>query len=532
MNTNQEKVNPPDSFIGSHGQTPEITTARLATTLQSVGDGVILTDLQGRVEFLNRTAEHLIGIESAAAGGLFLNEVLRLEERHGRAVNGNLVELAIVSEAPVALGKDLVLNPHTGAPREVEGEICVCNGGGSVTGAVVTFRDVTARKWDELQRREEQKMRAIGQLAGAVAHDLNSSLTIIAGHSEAIEELYSELEPLQASTVEIRRAASEIATVARQLLALSRRAVLFPKAVNPSTLLQQSRQKLTDQLPPSIELVMKLETNVGAVLVDPKQLEQVILDLLEYCCDRMPTGGKIEVATSNVILDRNYRARHSKSFVELTVTDEGPSLAGLALERIFEPAWTRGQGRASGLSLFSIQNVVNAAEGHLSVKNEKESGIKFTLLLPQMDEVVPVSVAAAAPVIQMENQSTILLVEDDDGIRILLRNSLKKRGYRVIEARDGAEGILQAELYEGSINLLITDVVMPVMDGPALAENLAKTRPGIKLLLISGCPEDLVYTQQLVNRGAHFVQKPFSQRELVTLVETILSDNKSALIEP
>jgi two-component system cell cycle sensor histidine kinase/response regulator CckA len=523
MNATPDDSERRDRLIPSPDETRDSTTARLVTTLQSAGDGMIVTDLQGRVEFLNLTAEHLIGLESVAAEGRPLLEVLCLEERDGRAVKGNLVDLAILSGTPIALGKDLVLKTHTSVLKQVEGEICVRNGAGSATGSVITFRDVTARNWDELQRREDQKMHAVGQLAGAIAHELNNLLTVIVGHREAIDERYSDLPPLRHSTAEIQRAADEIATVTRQLLTLSRREVLSPKATNLNTLLEQAKTKLEGLVPSNIRLTISLEPNLGTVIVDPVPMLRAILDLVGYCCDRMPAGGMIEVATANVIVDRNYRARHLRRYIELKVKDGGLTLKGVAVERLFEPIWSKDAGRPSGLGLFMVRNVVNAANGHISVESEGEVGATFVLLLPQAEEEVLVP-EAAAPAATMPSHPTILLVEDDDGIRILLRNSLEKRGYRVIEARDGSEAIIQAELHEDPIHLLITDVVMPVMDGPALARDLAETRPGIRILLISGCPEELADVQQLVNRGAFFVQKPFSQRELMVRVGEILSD--------
>jgi len=508
-------------FIPSEDDSAESLAARLETTLQSAGDGVIVTDLQGRVEFLNLAAERIIGLESAEAEGRPLHEVLRLEEGDGRPVRGSLVELAIVSGAPIALGRDLLLRPNSGTPRQVEGEICVRSGGGSVTGSVLTFRDVTARNWDELQRREEHKMRAVGQLAGAIAHDLNNLLTVIVGHREAIDELYSDA-PLRLSTSHIQRAADQISVVTRQLLTLSRREVLSPKVVNLNTLLEQINPQVRALVPAKVELTFSTEENLGSVFVDPVPMKQAILDLVGYCIERLPAGGKIVVATANLTLDRNCRARHLSRYVELTVTDNGVSLKGVPPEKLFEPTWAKDPGRPSGLGLFTIRNVVNAANGHLSVESE-EAGAKFVMRLPEWedDTAAPVTSANAQVV---PSHPTILLVEDDDAIRILLRNSLVKRGYRVIEARDGSEAIFQADLYEEPIHLLISDVVMPIVDGPALARDLIKTRPGIRLLLISGCPDELVDVQQLVDRGAHFVQKPFSQRELLIRVESILAE--------
>lgn len=527
MKATQAKSNTRNRSTVSKNPEQESATQRLETTLQSAGDGVIVTDLDGRVEFLNLTAERLLGLKSDAAEGRPLKAVLSLEESDGRPIKGNLVELATLSETPVALGRDLVLTPHNGTPKQVEGEISVRTSPGSgPLGAVVTFRDVTARNSDELQRREEQKMQAIGQLAGAVAHDLNNLLTVIVGHAEAIDDLYSDLAPLRNSTAEIQRASSEISVVTRQLLTLSRREVISPKPINLSSLLEQSKPRLEALIPANITLTISLETSLGTVVVDPVPMTQAILDLVGYCVERLTAGGTIEVATANVIVDRNYRARHLKRYVELSVKDNGLSLRGVPPEKLFEPTWTRDPGRPSGLSLFTVRNVVNAANGRLSVESEGETGAKFVIHLPVAEEEAE---ATTVPQIVAEEpiHPTILLVEDDDGIRILLRNSFEKRGYRVIEARDGAEAVFQSQLHDEPIHLLVSDVVMPVMDGPALARNLLESRPGIKLLLISGCPDELIDVQQLVNRGAHFVQKPFSQRELVARVAEILSEDKA-----
>jgi two-component system cell cycle sensor histidine kinase/response regulator CckA len=506
----------------SAGHALAMSSGVLMSVLQSVADGVIVTDSEGRIEFLNRAAERLIGTVCADAVGWPLHEVLRLEERQGRSLKGDLVELAILSEAPVALGSDLILNTNSGPPKQVEGEVCVRNTGGMVTGAVVTFRDVTARNMDEARKREEQKMRAVGQLAGAVAHSVNNLLTVIVGSSEAADELCQHLEPLRAPNAEIRRASGEIAAITRQLIALSGRELLIPEVTNLNRLIEKLRLKLTNILPPGIELTISLQPNLGPVLLDPSQMEQALLDLVGYCRDRMPGGGVIEVAAANIISGENQRSRHLRRFVELAVKDEGPSLRHVPLEQLFEPTWTREPGRPSGLGLFTVRSVVNAAKGYLSVESEADLGAKFVLRLLQAEEEEQDGSTSSADVLESEHP-TILLVEDDDGIRILLRNSLEKQNYRVLEARDGAEAMLQAELHEDPIDLLITDVVMPVMGGPALARELVKTRAGLKVLLISGCSDDVSEVRQLVVSGAHFVQKPFSQRELMDRVSSLLS---------
>jgi nitrogen-specific signal transduction histidine kinase/CheY-like chemotaxis protein len=497
----------------------EITIEQLAATLQSAADGVIVTDIQGRIEFLNSTAECLTGIWNNAAQGRPLHEVLRLEEAGG-AVIDNLVELALISESSVAFGNDVLLaspsggSNHRGGAKRIDGEISVRTNSGSATGTVVTFRDNTIRDWEEQQRREEQKTRAIGQLAGSVAHQLNNSLTIVLGHCEL---LLRESNPgsVRTRAAAIQKAGNSIAALSRQLFALSRKDLLQPLAINLNHLLERSRAKLKSLIPAKIELTLSLESTLGMILVDPSQIEQAVTELVRYCAGRMPEGGRLEIATANITVDERHRARHLKRYVRLTIQDSGPRLNAEATEELFQPLWNKELGKPSGLGLFTVRNMISAARGHLSVESES-AGAKFVLLFPHVEAEIatPSKFEQAAT---LEGQPTVLLVEDDDAIRILLNNSLEKQGYRVIEARDGSEALLQAEFYEEPIHLLITDSTMPNMDGPTLARKIAISRPDTKVLLISGSPEEDVRPE-----GAHFLSKPFSQRELLACVERIL----------
>jgi two-component system cell cycle sensor histidine kinase/response regulator CckA len=252
------------------------------------------------------------------------------------------------------------------------------------------------------------------------------------------------------------------------------------------------------------------------ILVDPSQIEQAMAELVRYCAGRMPEGGRIEIATTNITVDERHRARHLKRYVRLTIQDSGPGLNSEATEELFQPLWNKELGRPSGLGLFTVRNMISATRGHLSVESEPDSGAKFVLLFPhiQAEMATPWKFEQAA---KLDGQPTVLLVEDDDAIRILLNNCLEKRGYRVIEARDGEEALLQAEFCEERIHLLITDAAMPNMDGPTLARKLAISRPETKVLLISGSPQE-----DLQLNSAHFLSKPFSQRDLLACVERIL----------
>src|SRR5581483_9601872 len=246
---------------------------------------------------------------------------------------------------------------------------------------------------------------------------------------------------------EIQQAASGIAAVTRQLLTLSRREILQPKVLNLNTLLEAATPKLKQLLPAGIELITSFEREIGSILVDPEQMEQALFNLVRHCRDRVQGVGQIEIGTAKIIVDENSRARHLRRYVQLSIADSGPGFNGEATEELFEPSWNRDPACPHGLGLFTVRNVVSAANGHLSVESESDMGAKFVLLFPETDEEIAICEGAASAG-QPKNHSTLLLVEDDDAIRILLRNSFERQGYRVIEARDGKEALFQSELDE------------------------------------------------------------------------------------
>ncbi len=511
----------------------ETTVEQLAATLQSAADGVIVTDIHGRIEFLNATAECLTGIRSNAAQGRPLHEVLRLEEAGGSGVD-NLVELAMIAESSVAFGNDVLLASHRGGANRVDGEISVRTSAGCATGTVVTFRDSTVRDWEDRQRREEQKTRAMGQLAGSVAHELNKSLTIVLGHSELLSQ-DSNPEAVRVRAAAIQKAGNSIAALSRQLLALSRSDLLQPIAINLNHLLERSRAKLRSLIPSGIDFTLSLQSKPGMILVDPPQMERAIAELVRFCAGRLRAGGRIEIATSDTTVDERHRARHLKRYVRLTVEDSGPALNSTTADELFQPSWNKELGRPSGLGLFTVRNMISATRGHLTVDSETD-GARFVLLFPHVDAEISAS-SVFQEAAKLAGQQTVLLVEDDDAIRILLSNSLEKKGYRVIEARDGEEALLQADFCEEPIHLLIADAAMPNMDGPTLVRKLCTSRPDTKVLLISSSPEE----DALQGTGveAHFLSKPFSQRELIARLELIigrpfsegLESSKTSIVE-
>lgn len=495
-------------------ETPE---SRLSSSLDSVGDAVIIADLAGFVEFLNLAAKMLIGYGGELPVGRRLEDVLRLEEEHtGRPV-GNLVELAVVSGSSISLGKGLILTTRGGHTLPVEGEVSARISGGRTAGAVITLRDLTARNREELQRREKQYMQSLAQLAGSVAHEINNLLTVVVGHSEILDRR-SLPSPLSGNVHAIRQASDGIASVTRQLLSLSGREILFPAVVNLNNVIAAAEAKLRSILPSNIDLVFSLSRELTTVLIDRAKLEEALRDLVCYARDRMRSGGILTISTRNAVAAPNSRARHVSHFVELTVQDQGPPFRGSAAEELFDPPPGPAHGRPFSLGLFTLRSLLTASSGHLYLQNGQGAGGKVVLIFPQFQEdgppAEPLASETGEPV-----RPTVLLVEDDDAIRVLLTNSLEMQGYRVLEARDGGEALIQSELHEGHLDLLITDVAMPGMDGPTLAHRLTQTRPETKILLISGCVNDMDSIRQLIAGGAHYIQKPFSQWALLEWIE-------------
>lgn len=495
-------------------------TSRLVASLQCAGDGVIITNLEGRIEFMNSIAESLTGTKNTSVEHRVLPEVLRLRERWGNLFRHDLVNLALISGSPVSLGKETELVTSGGETRRIEGEISVRVNAGVATGTIVTFRDVTARVDEEARRLEEERASAVNRLAGAVAHELNNLLTVVLGHTELLEETYPDLAPLQASTGEIRRVTQQIAVITHQLLTLSRRDVLHPKSLAMNSLIELSVPIFRSSMPPNVQIQVALDPNAGNIFVDQAQMEQALTSLVEHCRDRMPDGGSITISTTAVVIDSNSPAEHLRRYIRLAIEDSGPTLRGHAVEELFEPSWDRDPGRRPGIGLFTVRSMIGAANGHLSIESDLPTGARFVMLFPEAE---PGLVSGSNQEIPEDRPAqTILLVEDDDAIRILLRNAFEERGFRVIEARDGEEALLQSDLHDEPIDLLISDVVMPTMDGPSLTRILGAQRPQMKVILMSGCPVDSAPVRELVEKGAQFLLKPFTRRDLVAQAEKLL----------
>jgi len=389
--------------------------------------------------------------------------------------------------------------------------------------------DVTERRALEDQLRQSQKMEAIGRLAGGVAHDFNNLLTVIKGYSELMLDELKEADPLRAEVDEIKKAADRAATLTRQLLAFSRQQVLAPKVIDLNAVVSNMDKLLTRLLGEDIGLYTVLEAGLGRVKADPGQIEQVVMNLAVNARDAMPRGGKLTIETANVELDDAYAREHvgakAGSYVMLAVSDNGTGMTPEIRQRIFEPFFTTKElGKGTGLGLSTVYGIVKQSEGYIWVYSEPGQGTSFKVYLPRVDspaEAVPTRTSRKPT---FTGNETVLLVEDEDGVRALVRQVLHKHGYTVLEARHGGEALLHCERHQGPIQLLLTDVVLEQMGGPELAQRLAGIRPDMRVLYISGYTDDAIIHHGVLKEGTAFLQKPFTTEALARKIRQVLDN--------
>ncbi len=386
--------------------------------------------------------------------------------------------------------------------------------------------DVTDRRVLEDQFRQAQKMEAVGRLAGGVAHDFNNLLTVISGYAEVILANLSLDHPLHEKGRAIQQAADRATTLTRQLLAFSRKQLLELKIVDVNAIVQDMERLLRPLIGESIEFTATLTPEAAHTRADAGQLEQVLMNLVVNAKDAMPGGGKLSIQTENLVVDENHRRGQTfirpGNYVLLTVGDTGIGMDKETQSRIFEPFFTtKEKGKGTGLGLSTVYGIVKQSAGYVMVQSEEGVGTTFHIYLPRVKGVAerhPAPVPHAA----MGGTETVLLVEDEAPVRELVRDTLTAKGYRVIEAENGEAGLAAAARHKGNIDLLITDVVMPGLGGRELVQQLAQTRPKTKVLYLSGYTEDAIISDGTIQKGAAFLQKPFTLQSLSRKVRDVL----------
>jgi PAS domain S-box-containing protein len=395
---------------------------------------------------------------------------------------------------------------------------------GTIIGVIVFAQDITARRNLEEQLRRVQKMEAAGRLAGGLAHDFNNLLTAILGYGDLLLARLPDGDPLRRHAEEIRKAAERASSLTRQLLAFSRKQVLVPEVVDLNALLSDLETMLRRLVGERIELALELGAGLDRVLADPGQIEQVVINLVLNARDAMPRGGKLGVATRNVELDEGYVHVHIEAtpgpHVVLEVKDTGIGMDAETASHIFEPFFTTKElGKGTGLGLASVYGIVKQSNGHIAVETEPGKGSRFRVLLPRTSAELCAASAASQSEAPDRGSETILLVEDEDMVRRVTRELLERRGYRVIEATTGEEAMRVVEAHQGPLQLLLSDVVLPGISGPEIAQRLRRSQAGIRVLYISGQADDPAL---LGGIDGPLLAKPFSPKTLAARVREIL----------
>jgi two-component system, cell cycle sensor histidine kinase and response regulator CckA len=387
--------------------------------------------------------------------------------------------------------------------------------------------DITERRVLEDQFRQSQKMEAVGRLAGGIAHDFNNLLMVVSGYTEVLLDQTAPDHPLHAKIESIQQASDRATALTRQLLAFSRKQLLELKVIDVNAVVQDMERLLRPLIGENIELTTTLTADVGCTRADAGQLEQVLMNLVVNAKDAMPNGGKISIRTASVTLDESYRPENTfikrGPYVMISVSDNGHGMDRETQGRIFEPFFTtKEKGKGTGLGLSSVYGIIKQSGGYVFVQSEPNRGTTFTIYFPRVDEPSESIGAASAPVATVGGSETILLVEDEESVRQLVRETLVSRGYRVLEAQNGNAAIALAAAHPETIHLVVTDVVMPGLSGHELAQKLLASRPGIKLLYLSGYAEDAVNTAAATRRQKAFLQKPFTLQALTRKVREVL----------
>jgi PAS domain S-box-containing protein len=379
----------------------------------------------------------------------------------------------------------------------------------------------------EQQLRQAQKMEAIGRLAGGVAHDFNNMLTIISGYSGLLLEHPDMVEPLRAYVSEIKNASGRAASLTRQLLAFSRQQVPAPRVLDLNAVVANIGKMLKRLIREDIELVTILGENLWPVKADPGQLEQVLLNLAVNAREAMPHGGVLTIQTKNVEMDSTRAQAHFPlspgPYVVLAFSDTGVGMDAETQAHIFEPFFTtKEKGKGTGLGLAMVYGIVKQSGGYIWVSSEVGKGTSFKIYLPRSADEVEDSGSGRSGIKAQQGTETLLLVEDEEAVRALVRNVLKERGYTVLEASRSEEALELSEHCGKRIDLLVTDVVMPQMSGRELARRLANSHPQIKVLYISGYADNVGGFQGGPDSGGALLQKPFSPEALARKVREVL----------
>ncbi|MCB0191997.1 MAG: response regulator [Anaerolineae bacterium] len=385
--------------------------------------------------------------------------------------------------------------------------------------------DITARKQLQDQYLQAQKMEAIGQLTAGIAHDFNNLLTVINGFAGLMKQQLSPVDPVQEMVDKILLSGERAANLVRQLLTFSRKQITEPQVLDLNRVVTGMKAMLERIIGEQIQVETHLATDLWSIEADLTQMEQIIVNLVVNARDVMPQGGRLVIETANIVLDTHFTATHLAAkpgkHVLLSISDTGPGMTPDMKERLFEPFFTTKE-QGTGLGLATVYGIVKQSGGQILVYSELGQGTIFKIYLPRVEASLSVSEAKQPEADTLDGTETVLLVEDDFGVRQMVGDTLRAHGYRVLVAEEPETALLLAAAHEAPIHLLLTDVIMPQMNGRELYQRLAAQRAGLKVLFMSGYTHNVIAPHEVLQEDTAFLQKPFAIRGLLQKVRTVL----------
>jgi PAS domain S-box-containing protein len=494
-----------------------------STMIQSIDDGVIITDVGNAVEFLNRAAEGMCGKDLADVEGSSIDDLFTFIPVDSQTVKGT-----------AALDNLFQISRSDGGHIFVEKRVLsLLDDNNSMTGYVWILHDITdsvkaanALHESEAQLRQAQKMEAVGRLSGGIAHDFNNLLTVIQGYSKLILESEETTDEIRQDVEGISTAVKRSSSLTKKLLTFSRHQIMELKTLKINKLLMEIKKMLSRLIGERVVIQYSLNAEPSMVRVDQGQIEQVLVNLVLNASDAVENGGSISIQTerktvSETITTPMGDVEHG-TYIVLTVRDNGGGIPEDIVENIFEPFFTTKEaGKGTGLGLSTVYGIIQQSEGYINVESRRDEGTVFTIYLPAINKAEETEETKDDIPGELQGSETILLVEDDENLRDLLDKVLQNNGYKTIVAQNAGEALLICENSSTAIDVLISDVIMPHLNGDKLASRLRKIMPELKILLISGYPDTLKDSVLFSEQNMFFLQKPFEVDSLLATIRNL-----------
>ncbi len=493
--------------------------------LESASQAIIAVDAAGRIVLANARTQEIFGYSREELLGGSIEMLLPESSRH-RHVQERADYIANPRVRPMGIGMELAGRRKNGSEFPVEVSLSYIRTPDGVF-AIAFVTDISQRKNLEEQLLHAQKMEAVGRLAGGVAHDFNNMLTVISGYNQMILDLLSPQDPMRGYAEEILKAADRAAALTNQLLAFSRRQIVQPRVINVNEVLSHTEKMLRRLIGEDVVLSLSLNPLTGNIKADPGHLEQAIFNLATNARDAMPEGGRLTIETTNATLDDTYVRTHlgvvPGDYVMIAVSDTGHGMDVETKRRIFEPFFTtKERGKGTGLGLATVYGIVKQAGGDIWVYSELGRGTTFKLYFPRVSEPVSDAQGSGSVAPAPAGSETVLVVEDEQGVRDLTGKILKNLGYTVLTAASGSDALEISRKHPAPISVLLTDVVMPHMSGSQLAAELRRNRPEMKVIYVSGYTETTVLDHGVLDPGLDFLAKPFTREGLSRKLREVL----------